>query len=213
MSAPGFWEQLYADGGDGWELGGPAPPLLAWLDSGARLPAPAGEPARVAVPGCGRGHDARLLAQRGYRAWGFDFAVAAVSAARASAAGLDVTYAQRDVFALGPEYRGYFDAVWEYTCYCAIDPARRGEYARVLGEIVRPGGTLLACFFPLREGGGRAAVRRLRARGRARAGAVVRDRGERSPVALRAGARGARAPGPRAAAGLTSPFPPSTLRA
>ena len=154
MSAPGFWEQLYADGGDGWELGGPAPPLLAWLDSGARLPAPAGEPARVAVPGCGRGHDARLLAQQGYRAWGFDFAVAAVSAARASAAGLDVTYAQRDVFALGPEYRGYFDAVWEYTCYCAIDPARRGEYARVLGEIVRPGGTLLACFFPLREGAG-----------------------------------------------------------
>ncbi|PYM46201.1 MAG: hypothetical protein DME16_15450 [Candidatus Rokuibacteriota bacterium] len=42
--------------------------------------------------------------------------------------------------------------MWEYTCFCAIDPDRRAEYAQVLQAILRPGGILLACFYPLREG-------------------------------------------------------------
>jgi len=50
------------------------------------------------------------------------------------------------------DYGGAFDAAWEYTCFCAIDPDRRAEYARVLHDILKPGGTLLACFYPLKEG-------------------------------------------------------------
>ena len=71
----------------------------------------------------------------------------------AAADGVDVVVEQRDVFTLGRDYAGAFDGVWEYTCFCAIDPARREEYVRVLHDILRPGGLLLACFFPLREGG------------------------------------------------------------
>jgi methyl halide transferase len=155
VSTPRFWEELYADGKDGWELGAPAPPLVAWLDGGVRFATRDGAgPARVAVPGAGRGHDARLLARHGHRVWGFDFAAAAVAQARALARqeGVAVTYEQRDIFTLGTEYAGFFDSVWEYTCFCAIDPRRRKEYARVIHTILRPGGTLLACFFPLREG-------------------------------------------------------------
>ncbi len=110
--------------------------------------------ARVAVPGSGRGHDARLLARRGYRVTAFDFADAAVAEARRLAAldGVDVAVEQRDVFTLGRDYAGAFDGVWEYTCFCAIEPARREEYVQVLHTILRAGGLLLACFFPLREG-------------------------------------------------------------
>jgi len=71
----------------------------------------------------------------------------------AAADGVDVGVEQRDVFTLGRDYAGAFDGVWEYTCFCAIEPARREEYVRVLHTILRPGGLLLACFFPLREGG------------------------------------------------------------
>jgi SAM-dependent methyltransferase len=179
VSTAGFWEGLYAGGQDGWELGGPAPPLIDWLDRGGSFAAeePAGEPAasgppasgdrgslpprwssgvaaRVAVPGCGRGHDARLLARKGYRVWAFDFAEAATAEARRLAAreSVDVTIEQRDVFALPEAYRGAFDGVWEYTCFCAIDPSRRAEYVDVLRAVLRPGGTLLACFYPIREG-------------------------------------------------------------
>ena len=155
VSSSGFWDALYANGEDGWELGTPAPPLDAWLDAGGRFAAAnPGAPARVAVPGCGRGHDARLLARRGYLVDGFDFAAAAIAEARALAARerVAVSYAQRDVFTLADDHAAAFDAVWEYTCFCAIDPARRPEYLRVVHAVLRPGGTLLACFYPLREG-------------------------------------------------------------
>ena len=54
-----WWDQRYRDGGDGWELGEPAPPLRHFLESDLQAPKP---PGRVLVPGCGRGHEAALLA-------------------------------------------------------------------------------------------------------------------------------------------------------
>ena len=141
-----FWEDAYAHGGDGWGLGRPAPPLVDFLDT---TPPPRG---RVAVPGSGRGHDARLLATRGYEVIGFDFAPTALAAARVLAARerVVVSFEDRDVFALGRELPNAFDGVWEYTCFCAIDPARREEYVRSLSGALRGGGWLLACFFPMR---------------------------------------------------------------
>jgi SAM-dependent methyltransferase len=148
VSRPDFWDALYAAGGDGWELGAAAPPLVDVVE---RTPPPRG---RVAVLGCGRGHDARLLAARGYEVVGYDFS-AAVEAARALAPrdGLNVRFEQRDIFTLGRDEAHAFDGVWEYTCFCAIDPTRRDEYVRTVASILRPGGWLLACFFPLRGGG------------------------------------------------------------
>jgi SAM-dependent methyltransferase len=186
VSAAGFWEGLYAAGQDGWELGGPAPALEGWLAAGGKFEgarrAPGGlsadgesagaisgppqmkslkdepviSPPHIAIPGAGRGHDARLLARHGYRVTAFDFADAAVAEAHrlAAAEGVAVTVERRDVFTLARDYAGAFDGVWEYTCFCAIDPARREEYARVLHAILRPAGLLLACFYPLREGEG-----------------------------------------------------------
>ncbi len=149
VSDAAFWEGLYAGGGDRWELGGPAPPLVAYLATHPRLP---GE--RVAVPGCGRGHDARFLARQGYRVWGFDFAEAAIRDARALAAAVpgDLVFEPRDVFGLAADYRGAFDGLWEYTSFCAIDPARRPEYVEAVRALLEPDGWLLACFFPVRAG-------------------------------------------------------------
>ena len=106
------------------------------------------------MPGAGRGHDARLLARRGYRVWGFDWAPTAIEEATrlAAADGVDPTFEARDIFTLAETHGGFFDGVWEYTCFCAIDPARRQEYIRVIRTLLRPGGLLLACFYPLREG-------------------------------------------------------------
>lgn len=39
-----------------------------------------------------------------------------------------------------------------YTCFCAIDPTGREEYVGVIHSILRPGGMLLACFYPVRAG-------------------------------------------------------------
>ena len=146
VSTVEFWEGLYARGGDGWELGGPAPPLVDFVTT---TPPPRG---RVAVPGAGRGHDARFLAAHGYDVTAIDFSTAALTAARALARRdrVNVTFEQRDIFTLPQSHAHAFDGVWEYTCYCAIDPRRRRDYVDVLRAIVRPGGWLLGCFFPLR---------------------------------------------------------------
>ena len=147
VSTPEFWTDLYTRGGDGWELRQPAPPLVEFVD---RTP-PA--PGRIAVPGCGRGHDARYLARQGHAVVGFDFSPVAIAEARAlaHADGVAAEFVERDLFTLGRDYARAFDGVWEYTCFCAIDPKRRAEYVRTMGTILRPGGWLLACFFPMRR--------------------------------------------------------------
>jgi SAM-dependent methyltransferase len=168
VSTPAFWEGLYAAGHDGWDLGEPAPPLAGWLANGGKFEPAAGSTAdggsagaiseppqvKIAVPGAGRGHDARLLARHGYHVTAFDFAEPAADEARrlAAAEGVAVTVEARDVFTLARDHAGAFDAVWEYTCFCAIDPARRREYVEVLHAILKAGGILLACFYPLRDG-------------------------------------------------------------
>lgn len=150
VSSPEFWEDLYRQRAQPWDLGAPTPALVDFLDA---TPPAAG---RIAVPGCGRGYDVRYLTQQGYDATGFDFSERAVAAARTLARMTDspARFEMRDVFALGAEYPGAFDGVWEYTCYCAIEPARRAEYVDTLATIVRPGGFLLACFFPTGAGRG-----------------------------------------------------------
>ncbi|MGH7332477.1 MAG: methyltransferase domain-containing protein [Candidatus Rokuibacteriota bacterium] len=149
VSSPDFWQDLYERRGDGWELGRPAPPLVNFIET---TPPPRG---RVAVLGCGRGHDARYLARHGYETVGFDFSAAALHEARALAEreGVTVTFAQHDILALGRDRGATFDGVWEYTCFCAIDPRRRPEYVATLNAILKPGGWLLACFYPIRRGG------------------------------------------------------------
>ena len=123
---------------------------------GSGLPPPRRADARVAVPGCGRGHDARFLA-----ASRLSTSTASTSRRRRSTEARALaaarrrrrsTFEQRDIFTLGRRPHGAFDGVWEYTCFCAIDPARRDEYVRTVGarSSGRAAGSS-ACFFPLRE--------------------------------------------------------------
>lgn len=137
-----FWDRRYTKGEDGWELGRPAPPLVRLLRD---APPKKG---RVAVPGCGRGHDVALFAKLGYDAVGFDFSERAVAAATK----LGRRVLRRDVFELGGEFSRKFDVVWEYTCFCAIHPSRRAEYLEVMAKILKKGGELIALFYPLKKG-------------------------------------------------------------
>src|SRR5437899_1417736 len=64
------------------------------------------------------------------------------------------------------ELRG--GGVGGYTWFCASDAARRAQDVRTMAAILRPGGWLLACFYPMRRPGGgppfpvaRSEVRRL----------------------------------------------------
>ena len=106
VSAAEFWTDLYTRGGDGWELRQPAPPLVDFVE---HTPPPRG---RVAVPGCGRGHDVRYLDAHGYAAVGFDFSPAAIAQARLLAKNerVPAEFVQQDIFTLDRDFGHAFDA-------------------------------------------------------------------------------------------------------
>ena len=135
------WEKRYQAGDMPWEKGAPSPGLLEYL---AANPPPQG---RILVPGCGFGHDVRALSHAGSEVVGIDIAPSAIRGATARPAVAGEKYMLADLFDLPPEMRGSFDWVCEHTCFCAIDPARRADYARAVAGALKPAGALLAIFY------------------------------------------------------------------
>ena len=141
---PTDWEACYRAGDTPWDKGAPAPPLLEWLENPAHRFG-----GRVLVPGCGLGHDVRAVAATGQaeEVCGLDVSPAALAAARQVPAAGNEEYVAADLFDLPPGLRERFDWVFEHTCFCAIDPARRADYVRAVAEALRPGGRLFAIFY------------------------------------------------------------------
>ncbi len=142
------WESRYQAGTTGWDRGMHSPALDAWLASGTLTPC------RILVPGCGRGYEVVQLAQRGFEVTAVDIAPSAVQALRVAlaAAGLSAQVMEADIFQWQPD--GAFDAVYEQTCLCAIDPATRCEYAERLWTWLKPGGKLYVLFMQTGQPGG-----------------------------------------------------------
>jgi len=136
------WESAYADGDTPWDKGYAAPPLREYLEGRGAIRG------RVLVPGCGTGHDVRLLAGMGAaEVVGLDLAPRALrEAGRFPRAGGE-RYEAGDFLDLPEHLRGSFDWVVEHTCLCAINPSGRERYARSVAQALRPGGRLLAVLF------------------------------------------------------------------
>ena len=138
------WEDRYQSSGDRWNLGFPAPPFVSLLASNN-----APQPGKLAVIGCGKGHDAFFFAESGFEVVGFDFAPSAIAEAAATAKAREIPalFLQRDIFTLDKEFASSFDYVLEHTCFCAIDPSLRSQYVEVVKSLLRPGGKLIALFY------------------------------------------------------------------
>jgi len=144
------WEADYARHTDGWDLGGPTPIFKRLATSGQF------KPGRMIVLGAGRGHDAREFARHGFDVTAVDFALPAVQEMhRLADPAAPVEILQHDIFTLPETLNHSFDYVLEYTCFCAIDPKRRVEYADLVTRLLKPRGLYIDLAFPLdrRKGG------------------------------------------------------------
>lgn len=151
VARPGYWGALYRSGETGWDKGTCAPPIRRLLESGLLPPG-----SRVAVPGCGLGHEAEAAARLGFETIGFDFAPEAIRAARARSAGRDLPlrFVEADLFTVPESHPEAFDGWIEHTCFCAIDPARRPAYVEAARRALKPAGLFLGLFYTHGEPGG-----------------------------------------------------------
>jgi SAM-dependent methyltransferase len=145
-----FWQANYTNGQIPWDLGAPTPTFARLAASGSY------PPGQMIVLGAGRGHDARLFARHGFSVTAVDFALEAVVAMQElNHPETPVDILKADIFELAEGMNGRFDYLLEYTCFCAIDPARRGEYAALAARLLKPGGLYIGFAFPIghRPGG------------------------------------------------------------
>lgn len=138
------WNQRYELGDTPWEKGHAAPPLVELLE---KMGPSIWGTGPVLVPGCGTGHDVRVISALGPETLGLDLAPLALAKAN------EFPKSGKEFYELGdfldPDWRKgkTFSAIWEHTCYCAIDPSRRPDYAAACKDLIAPGGHLIGVFF------------------------------------------------------------------
>ncbi|MBP9891509.1 MAG: methyltransferase domain-containing protein [Planctomycetes bacterium] len=153
INQPRYWDSIYKEPDEPrWVLGQAAPPLTHWLKSARR------QLGRVAVLGCGYGHDALAFAEHGFDAVGYDFAELAITRGQERVVPLHkggrLKLVRADFFELPATESGRFDYVYEYTSFVAVAPERRQEYAQMCHAILKPGGILVGCFYNHGRDGG-----------------------------------------------------------
>ncbi len=143
------WEALYQANDSFWDHGEASPGLVDYLAANSSLPL-----GQALVPGCGRGHDARALAQAGWAVTGLDLAPSSVPLAKhlADEERLPIDYRIGDF--LSDEPHQQFDLVFEHTLFCAIPPVRRDDYVQALRHWLKPGGLYLAVNYMITEDNG-----------------------------------------------------------
>ncbi len=144
-----FWEAHYAENTLPWDLGEPALPFVQLMANQAT----SFLPEKMAVLGCGQGHDAGFFGKLGFDVTGFDYTMDAVIRAKERYGDM-AQFNCIDIFQLPEHLSNTFDYVLEHTCLCALHPDLRPDYAALVQRLLKPGGQLIALFFVHGQPGG-----------------------------------------------------------
>ncbi|PIT99251.1 MAG: class I SAM-dependent methyltransferase [Bdellovibrionales bacterium CG10_big_fil_rev_8_21_14_0_10_45_34] len=144
-----FWAQKYSTMSTPWDMQN-AHPSLETIIAQLKLPR-----SRIAVLGCGRGHDAAFFASKGHKVEAFDFSKDAIDEARKLyGVSEQLSWHQMDAFALKKSHFQKFDIVFEHTFYPAVPPTRRNELVDLWRTLLVPRGHLLGIFLCFERPGG-----------------------------------------------------------
>ncbi|MEM9445718.1 MAG: methyltransferase domain-containing protein [Verrucomicrobiota bacterium] len=134
------WNQRYLENDTPWDKGKPAPPLVEFLEKNSIT-------GHVLIPGCGLGHDVRLLSQHGTKALGMDLSQQAIEQAQAIPSTGFINYVKADFTKLPGHFHARFDWLFEHTLFCAIEPHNRSAYAASAAQCLKAQGKFLAIFY------------------------------------------------------------------
>jgi len=143
-----FWDSIYQNKKAGWDLKSPTPVFQRILKEKKII-----NSGKLLILGSGYGYDAVEAAKAGYEVTAVDFSASAVSFARklAKKEKVNVDFIQDDFFNFEVDNSSGFDAVYDYVTYCAINPARREEYAKLIKSLLKCGGVFIVLWFPVEE--------------------------------------------------------------
>ncbi|KAN0066540.1 hypothetical protein ACQY0O_000634 [Thecaphora frezii] len=177
------WDQAWIDNTTPWDASGPQYALVELLqrlhdpdcsveagdgDGSAEVPVSQAIPSDegiAVVPGCGRGYDTKVFAERGLTAYGIDVSPTAVAAANKwlhdqqlpSELSERIHFVEADFFslatpscvheALRAERR--VRLAYDYTFLCALPPSLRTSWAEAYTRLLRPGGILISLVYPI----------------------------------------------------------------
>lgn len=146
---PVSWKQAWEEGRTPWDAGA-SPPVLVELVASGTLPR-----GRALVPGAGSGYDVLTLASDDRDVTGLDLSPIALERFEKlrEEAGVPAERARMvsaDFFDFTPPHR--FELIWDYTFLCAIDPARRRDWATRMDELLAREGELVTLIFPVNGG-------------------------------------------------------------
>ena len=137
------WNERYNNNDMPWDKGAGTPVLDELLSIVPQYFKPG---TNALVPGCGLGHDVAMLHDAGINATGLDISETALKLARETHPELSDSWLKDDLFEMTDKALSY-DLIWEHTCYCAIPPEKRCDYAESVFDLLKPNGYFAGVFF------------------------------------------------------------------
>jgi SAM-dependent methyltransferase len=123
-----------------WEDGQPNPLFVEWLDRSAHDVVRPG--ARIAVVGCGFGHDAKALLMRGYDVTAFDLSPAAIEHAKRLHGEWASSFCVADLFNLPSRWKRRFDLIVEIYTIQSMPPDTRRQSIAAIESLLHPHGSM-----------------------------------------------------------------------
>lgn len=133
-----YWQQRWQQGQTGWDIGKPAPAIVAYfalLDNKAL---------QILIPGCGNAYEAGALWELGFK----NITVAEIAPLKAGA--LREQFKETGIRVIEGDFfdmEGQYDIIVEHTFFCSLPPERRHDYARKSFELLRDNGQVTGLLF------------------------------------------------------------------
>ena len=134
-----YWDNQWAAGQTGWDIGYVAPALKEWFDSIID------KSAAILIPGCGNAYEAEYFLNKGFNnITVIDIAPSAVRILKEKFKNREgIRILEGDFF----KHEGEYDIIVEQTFFCAIDPSLREKYCEQMAKLLKKDGILGGLLF------------------------------------------------------------------
>jgi SAM-dependent methyltransferase len=134
-----YWDAQWKSNTIGWDLGVPAPPLVAFIDTIEN------KEAKILIPGCGNAYEADYLVSKGFTN------ITLIDISETASAILNEKFLNQDAVRVLCEdffeLKDSFDIIIEQTFFCALPPSMRQRYVWKMHSLLNDQGILAGLLF------------------------------------------------------------------